>query len=166
MAGITRGITVHMAAAAPTDVALCRLCSLLHRSCFACRPVAEGGLGLQFFVQPDESVRAEWMPVPGGESYAGILHGGLQATVLDSAMTQALFARDVVARTGELRVRYLKPVEIGQRCVISAWQVEAYGPLHRLRADLLQSGVVCAKAEAKFMESRADGAGLCEKAVR
>lgn len=166
--GITGGITiittVPMAVAVPTDATLCRVCSLQHRSCYACRKAGEGGLGLQFHVQPDESVRAEWEPVVGGESYAGILHGGLQATVLDSAMVHALFARDVVARTGELNVRYLKPVEIGKACVILAWLVEAYPPLYRMRAEILQAGLVCARAEARFM--RTDGLSLSPQSSR
>ncbi len=141
------------AAAAPTEAALRALCSREHHACFACRPVAAGGLGLTFALQPDGSVAADWTCPPGGESYAGIVHGGLLATALDSAMVHALFARGIVARTGELNVRYRQSVRAGEPVTVTAHHHSAYHPLHRLIATIHQSGTLCATASAKFMAS-------------
>lgn len=141
-----------VAAGGVSEESLARLCSREHRGCFACRPVAQGGLGLNFHVRPDGSVEAEWLTGEGSESYRGIVHGGLQATALDSAMVHALFARGIVARTGELTVRYLRSVRTGSPCRVTGWEVEAYRVLHRLKAEIHQDGVLCAKAQAKFME--------------
>lgn len=144
-------ITTTRTAAEPSDERLAALCAREHSQCFACRSPREGGLGLVFHVQPDGCVAAEWMAPPGYESYAGILHGGLIATALDSAMVHALFARDIVARTGELDVRYRRSVVTVQGVSLRAWLTTAYPPLYRLEAELRQNGSVCAHARAKFM---------------
>lgn len=126
-------------------------CAAQHRNCFACRPVAEGGLGLSFALQADGSVSAEWLCPAGGQSYPGIVHGGLLATALDSAMVHCLFARDIVARTGELNVRYRRSVRSGAPVLVTARLRESFAPLHYLEAEIRQDGSVCAQARAKFM---------------
>jgi acyl-coenzyme A thioesterase PaaI-like protein len=113
--------------------------------------VAEGGLGLSFALRDDGSVAAEWLCPAGGESYAGIVHGGVLATALDSAMVHCLFARDIVARTGELTVRYRRSVRSGAPVTVTACLRESFAPLHYLEAEIRQDGSVCAQARAKFM---------------
>ena len=135
----------------PSDVRLQALCAREHQACFACRPVGQGGLGLVFTVQADGAVVADWAPPPGVESFAGIVHGGLLATALDSAMVHCLFARDIVARTGELNVRYRRSVRSGAPVLVTARLRESFAPLHYLEAEIRQDGSVCAQARAKFM---------------
>ncbi|PTX90805.1 PaaI family thioesterase [Opitutus sp. ER46] len=139
--------------AAASESWLTALCAREHARCFACRPRHAGGLGLRFRLQPDGTVCADWVTPAGYESYDGILHGGLIATALDSAMVHALFARNVVARTGELDVRYRQPVTIGCTVSVRAWLTNAYPPLYQLEAEVCQSGAVCAHARAKFMST-------------
>lgn len=140
--------------AAASDERLTALCAREHARCFACRPSREDGLGLQFRVQPDGSVAATWTAPSGYESYPDILHGGLIATVLDSAMVHALFARGVVARTGELEIRYRRSVSAGQIVAIRAGLRQAYPPLYHIEAEMRQGENVCARARAKFMASQ------------
>ena len=143
--------TLPEAAAAPTDATLRTLCAREHPACFACRAAAQGGLGLAFAVRSDSSVGADWTCPPGGESYAGIVHGGLLATALDSAMVHALFARGIVARTGELNVRFCRSVRTGEPTTVTARLCKAYPPLFQLEAEIWQAGVLCARASGKFM---------------
>lgn len=155
-------ITSVAAVAAPTDAALRALCAREHPACFACRPVTQGGLGLRFGVQADGSVAADWICPPGGESYAGIVHGGLLATALDSAMVHALFARGIVARTGELNVRYRHPVRAGELLEVRAWLRRCFGPLHELEAEIRGDGVVRVRARAKFMATEPADRAFCD----
>jgi acyl-coenzyme A thioesterase PaaI-like protein len=148
--------TLPEAAAAPTEAALRALCVGEHPACFACRPAAQGGLGLSFALQSDGSVSAGWTCPPGGESYAGIVHGGLLATALDSAMVHALFARGIVARTGELNVRFCESVRAGEPTAVTARLREARPPLFQLEAEIHQAGVLCARANGKFMAGNRD----------
>ncbi len=138
----------------PSDVRLQALCAREHQACFACRPVGQGGLGLVFTVQADGAVVADWAPPPGVESFAGIVHGGLLATALDSAMVHALFARGIVARTGELTVRYRQSVRLGAQVRVVGCHRQAAHPLHYLEAEVWQDGALCARAQAKFMATQ------------
>lgn len=123
----------------------------LHRECFACGEEADGGLGLRFRVEADGGVRAEWDCPPRFRSYAGTLHGGLIATLLDGAMVQALFAHGIVAHTAELNLRYRRPVRTGVPVAVGARLRARCGALCVLAAEVRQQGAVCATAQAKFM---------------
>lgn len=122
-----------------------------HPHCFVCSDPADGGLGLQFQVTADAGVRAWWTCPAGGESYPGIVHGGVVAMLLDAAMVHVLFARGIAARTGELRVRYHHAVRTTEPLKVTARLGAAYQPLYRLEAEVRQHGVLCATARAKFM---------------
>ena len=74
------------------------------------------------------------------------------ASLLDGAMMNCLFAHGHVAMTGELKVRYRKPVVIGQEMLISAWIMRSLSHLHLLEAELKQEGCIKATASAKFVE--------------
>jgi len=124
-----------------------------HRHCFVCGDAAPGGLGLRFSVGPDGVVATDWCSPPDYQSYDDILHGGLIVTLLDSAMVQALFARGVVARTAELRVRYHRPVRTGEPVAVAARLDRHFNSLYCLEAEVRQQAVICATAQAKFMAS-------------
>ena len=70
-------------------------------------------------------------------------------------MVHALFARNIVARTGELRVRYFHPVQTDESVIVTAGLRTHCGPLYCLNANVRQKGVICAKAQAKFMATPA-----------
>jgi acyl-CoA thioesterase FadM len=73
-------------------------------------------------------------------------------------MVHALFARGIVARTGELNLRYRQSVAIERPMRVRGWLRSAYGPLFQMAAEIQQDGVVCVHAHAKFMAVMASGA--------
>jgi uncharacterized protein (TIGR00369 family) len=88
-------------------------------SCFACGEANSAGLQLRFFVD-GECTRAIFAPKTHHCGYPNVLHGGIVAALLDETMAWA--ANRAIARmtlTGELTVRYVKPVP-GDRD-IHAW---------------------------------------------
>jgi acyl-coenzyme A thioesterase PaaI-like protein len=123
-----------------------------HPYCVVCSQSNPLGLGLEFTVHDDGSVSTSLNGHFALEGFQGCLHGGMIASLLDGAMTNCLFARGLVAMTGELRVRYRKPVLIGQEISVRAWITESEPPLHHLEAELKQEGCIKAIASAKFME--------------
>ncbi|MDD3178816.1 MAG: PaaI family thioesterase [Opitutaceae bacterium] len=139
------------AAIAPTEERRQSTHQRTHSHCFACGEEAGSGLGLLFRVGFDGGVTADWSCPETYRSYEGILHGGLIATLLDSAMVHALFARGIVAMTAELRVRYRHPVRLGEPVTVAARLREHYGPLYCLEAAVRQQDAICATARAKFM---------------
>ena len=83
--------------------------------------------------------------------------------MLDSAMTNCLFAKNKKAVTGMLSVRYLHPVSINRMADISARLVKSAPPLYYLEAEISQDGVMLAKASGKFMELSAKSVAGAKK---
>lgn len=129
----------------------------LHGHCVACGPENAMGLRLKFRRQPDGSVEGAAFCAKALTGYDGLLHGGVAALMLDSAMTNCLFAAGVTALTGELAVKYRAPVKIGRAVGLKAWIEKDHDPLFLLRSELGQDGAVKVAAEAKFMRSAAAG---------
>jgi acyl-coenzyme A thioesterase PaaI-like protein len=130
-----------------------------HRNCIVCGRAQ----GLEFYCR-DGEVIAEIECRRFFEGYAGMVHGGVICAVLDGAMTNCLFAAGRAAVTGDLHVRFRKPVAARGTATVRAWIEESLPPLHRVAAELQQDGEVKATARARFMESpgAAVGAGRSE----
>ena len=95
----------------------------LQSDCFVCGQNNPRGLRLQF--QPSEGgeANATWTPGPAWEGFRGIVHGGVVSTVLDEAMSKAVVGSGAEALTGELRVRFRRPVASGGTFLIRGWVV-------------------------------------------
>lgn len=138
--------------AAPAAASFQSTRTAAHPFCLVCSRSNPLGLGLDFQLQPDGSVVADFISHAALEGYSGLLHGGVIAAMLDGAMTNCLFAHGWQAVTGELTVRYRHPVEVGAALTVRAWIHESYRPLHFVEAELRQGDCVKATASAKFME--------------
>ena len=123
-----------------------------HRHCVVCGQAMENGFGLEFRCIGGEKVEAEFACRRSLEGYPRVLHGGVICAVLDGAMTNCLFATGTLAVTGDLRVRFRKPVIALGTATVSAWIEERLPPLYRVSAQLEQNGEVKATARARFME--------------
>lgn len=123
-----------------------------HSHCLVCGNRNPWSLGLCFRTTDDGTVHAEFQAHPGLQGYDGILHGGVIASLLDSAMTHCLFNQGVKAVTADLHVRFLEPVSCESDLRIRATVLSHTPPLFRLRAELLRRERIVAWAEATFME--------------
>lgn len=132
---------------------LLRVQNRLHDTCLLCGSKNPVGLKLEFEVLPDSSLKAEFMSKFMYEGYKGFLHGGVIASLIDSAMTNCLFAHGIAAFTAELAINYKQPVRCGRKVGVTARIAKSYAPLHILEAQVLQNGQVAVTASAKFMES-------------
>lgn len=127
----------------------------VHPHCIACNGSGGPASRLEFVVQPDGSVAAEF---PGGHQYQGychMLHGGVIATLLDAAMTNCLFAHGHVGVTADLQIRYRHPVAAADPSQIHAWIERDTPPVFVIKADLRQSDKLLVTAVGKFMQRRA-----------
>ncbi len=123
-----------------------------HVRCLLCGKQNPWSLNLSFRSKGAGVVSAEFHPHHGLQGYANILHGGVIAALLDAAMTHCLFHHSVQAVTGDLHVRFVRPISCGAVVNIRAWVLSSCSPLHRLKAEIVHAGCVMAWAEAKFME--------------
>jgi uncharacterized protein (TIGR00369 family) len=108
-------------------------------------------LGLSFTAVEGDAVCARFQAHPELQGYDGILHGGIISALLDATMTHCLFLRGIKAVTGELRVRFLKPISSRALIDMKAWVLHVRPPLYHVAAEIIHENRVMAKAEAKFM---------------
>ena len=87
--------------------------------CFGCGRLNPFGLKLTFYRSQD-GVLAPFTPEQCHEGYTGVVHGGIVTTVLDEVMAWALYAQEIWAVTGDLRVRFRRPVPVGTPTTASA----------------------------------------------
>ena len=83
-------------------------------NCFGCSPNNPLGLKMEFREEGDE-IQSSWTP---GENYAGfhdILHGGIQATMMDEIASWVVFMKlDTAGVTYSMEASYRKPVRISK----------------------------------------------------
>jgi acyl-coenzyme A thioesterase PaaI-like protein len=121
-------------------------------SCFACGPANPAGLHMEFFKDKDEIV-SRWDP---GEHYQGfhdILHGGVQATMMDEIASWVVFVMlDTAGMTYQLTTRFRKPVYISKGVVtVRASLVQHQKRIAEIEARLYDGAdVLCAESQAKY----------------
>ncbi len=123
-----------------------------HPGCIGCGLGNAHGLALEFSVRSDRGVQAEFQCSQIYQGYPGFLHGGITSLLLDSAMTNCLFAHNITAVTARLIIRYILPVAIDQCAVVKAWIREYEPPLYVLEAEVIQKNQVLVRASAKFID--------------
>jgi uncharacterized protein (TIGR00369 family) len=123
-----------------------------HGECLFCGQQNPIGFKLAFQAQDDGSVRAVFVSGLPLQSYPETLHGGVVSALLDSAMTNCLFSKGIVAVTAELTVRFLGPVRLDQPAEVTAAVTRVRGPLYHLQADLTQGQTITARARATFVK--------------
>lgn len=122
-----------------------------HSNCIVCGSENPRGLHLKFLPMDDASVESSFFCSHFLEGYAGRLHGGVIASVLDSAMTHCLFLNGYAGVTVELNVRYKLPVITQQMATVRGWLERTSSLLYLLKAEILQNSQVKATAMGKFM---------------
>lgn len=136
-----------------------------HGCCAVCGHVNGHTPRLRFAATDDGTVQASLQPGDACEGYAGILHGGVIATLLDAAMTNCLFAHGRCGLTAELCVRFRHPVVSDTPLRLRACVERFSPPLFVLRAEIQQAGQVRATAVGKFMEKGRTAATRMEDAA-
>lgn len=83
-------------------------------NCFGCSPDNPLGLHMHFTKEGDEVVSV-WNPVPDFQGYFRILHGGIQATLMDEIASWVVYAiLKTAGYTSKAEVRYHKTVYVDQ----------------------------------------------------
>ena len=90
-------------------------------TCFACGPDNQRGLHLEFKMNENEEMVADWTPDLDLEGYPGVIHGGVISTVLDEAMAKIVAAKGARALTADLRVRFRRTIASNERVAIHGW---------------------------------------------
>lgn len=126
--------------------------------CFACGASNTNGLKLQFRVDDDGSVNADWTPSNIWEGFQGIIHGGIVSTVLDEAMSKAVASAGQPALTCHLEVRLHRAGAPSESLAVHGWVVKKRRRYIRVEAQLCdRQNVERAHAWATFLAVPTDG---------
>ncbi len=120
--------------------------------CFCCGKDNAQGLRLTF-TYPEKGAAETSLSVP--EHFSGwrrVTHGGFLSMLLDEAMAHACLGTGEAAVTGEITVRFLKPVETGTSIRAVGRVEENRGRVIRTRGWIFDSsGAAAAEGTAKFL---------------
>ena len=122
--------------------------------CFCCGEDNPGGLHLVFDHREGEAETS--LVVPGYFSgWKGITHGGFLSMLLDEVMAHACHGLASSAVTGEITVRFLRPVATGTRVRLLGRVEENRGRLATTRGWIYdESGASAVEATAKFVKAK------------
>lgn len=108
--------------------------------CFGCSPHNPRGLGLRFTRTGERSVESRTRVAPDLCGYGGVVHGGVQAALLDEVMGVAAHTafdpEEVDLVTVEMELRYRRPVPAGRPLVVRAAWTERDGRDVRLEGAI------------------------------
>lgn len=130
-----------------------------NQGCFICG--SGNPIGLKVKPCRDESAKRAWLTVTIPDEFQGwegIAHGGIVAALLDEVSAYAGMSVSKQIVTGELTVRYLKPVPIGREITVTAHVREQVRRSIMVEAALTCQGEMLARSEAKMVILRSASA--------
>jgi len=81
-------------------------------NCFGCSNNNISGLHMKFYENGDE-IYSQWQPIQDFAGFKNILHGGIQATIMDEIASWVVTVKTGTSGvTSELTTKFLKPVRI------------------------------------------------------
>jgi acyl-coenzyme A thioesterase PaaI-like protein len=128
--------------------------------CFGCSRENPSGLRLRFFRDGD-GVRCETTITPAHQGAPTVVHGGIQAVLLDETCCgAAYFTTGDFVVTGELNLRYRRPCPIDRPLVVRARIVAREERYLLIRGEIHEAGsdVVLTAGEGKFYPNPARAA--------
>jgi len=121
-------------------------------NCFGCSSHNPIGLHLSF-IEEDEEIVTEWEPCPHFQGYHNVLHGGIQATLMDEIASWTVYVKVKTSGvTSKAEIKYLKPVYIDKgKLTLRARLVQMRRNLADIEVDLLDNTYqLCAKGMLTF----------------
>ena len=117
--------------------------------CFGCSPTNAAGLRLEFF-ETDDGVEVEYVAPGHQEGAPGVVHGGIQATLLDEALCMTAHAKlGTSVVTGELTIRYIRPVPTATPIIARGRIVERKG-----KSAFIEGGIYLADTGEELTRAR------------
>ncbi len=121
-------------------------------NCFGCSPFNEHGLHLEFWEDGDE-VFTKWSPRKSLEGWMGVLHGGVQATLIDELGGWIVLLKMKTAGvTSGMNIKYLKPVYISKgEITIKGKLVSSEERIAKITCSIFDGeGTECVQAELDY----------------
>ena len=116
--------------------------------CFGCCPDNPIGLKMKF-TEEAEYLTSEWQPSDHLQGYMNVLHGGIQATLMDEIASWTIYVK---AKTGgvtsSLKVEYIKPVFVDRGTIfLKGKLLDRQGQTVTVQVELLNHDkILCSRA--------------------
>lgn len=121
-------------------------------NCFGCSPENHSGLKMNFIEEGDEIV-SYWTPNRQFEGFHNVLHGGIQATLMDEIASWVVFVKlKTGGFTANLNVRYISTVMIDKGDItLRASLKEMEKNIAHISVSLYDgNGTLCSEAVASY----------------
>lgn len=125
--------------------------------CFGCSTSNPRGLGLRFERAGPDAVETRYVAAEDLCGRRGVVHGGVQAALMDEAMGFAAHAAlgEVDVATVELSLRYRRPTPTGEPLLIRAQLVRSEDRDVWLRGEIRDAGGrICTEATSRWRQLR------------
>lgn len=130
------------------------------RWCFVCGVHNPAGLKIKFFSTGHQCVTATVILGDEYQSYPGIAHGGILATILDETMGRAILAEDGPERfmfTARMDIRYRKAVPLNQPFIAKGHVESVRGRIAQVSGEIvLGDGSTAVEATATLVDIPAE----------
>ena len=120
--------------------------------CIGCSPHNPIGIKLEFW-DDGESIVSFWQPRPEFMGWENVLHGGIQATLLDEIAAWVVYTKcETAGVTAELQVKYKKTVYTNKgKVTIKGRLLEKNRRMALILAQLFDAdNQLCAEAHVKY----------------
>jgi uncharacterized protein (TIGR00369 family) len=122
--------------------------------CFGCGQRNEKGLRLRFKRTGERSVEVEYTAPAHYGGPPGIVHGGIQATLLDEVCGMAVYLGEpdeAAIVTASFNLRYRRPVHLDTPLTVKGWVARIEGPNFFAEGEICSAdGEVLTSAEARW----------------
>ncbi|HOB71552.1 MAG TPA: PaaI family thioesterase [bacterium] len=122
------------------------------RSCFVCG--CENSTGLKLKIESDKSLKKAWAVTKIDRKFCGwegIVHGGITSTVLDEIMAYAAFTVYKSGVTGEITVRFRKPIPVESEVLIEGFVESVKGRICYAKGQITLNGEIMAESTGKMV---------------
>ncbi|NDJ87025.1 MAG: PaaI family thioesterase [Chloroflexi bacterium] len=119
------------------------------RKCFVCGIANPIGLKIRFLNTGPGSIEARLTLTEYYQSYPGIAHGGIVATILDETMGRSILSVDEgrLMYTGKMELRYRHPVPLDTEILFRGWIVKDRQRIAQVAGEaVLPDGTVAVEA--------------------
>ncbi len=120
-------------------------------NCFGCSPNNPFGLKLQFREEGD-FLYTEWDPSSNYEGWFDVVHGGIQATLMDEIASWVVFLKaDTAGVTRSMDIKYKKPVLVSDGIITIKAKLESINRnLADIKAELISNNIVKSEALIRY----------------
>ncbi len=123
----------------------------IYNKCFACGKDNPIGLKLNFEYNENKSITYYTVP-EHFQGYEGITHGGIVATLLDEAMAKIILYKGVEAVTGEIVIKYRRPIPTNKEVKIIGEIIQEKSRTIKTSGRIEFDEHLCVEAYATFVK--------------